>query len=104
MIRIDLAIQNPWHNDKKNPWIDIHQNEISISKNKLLDYGIDYHTWDLFRIEIDTRWRGQDHAGLEFDIRLFGLGFRIAIRDKRHWNHDANRWVNYDDPEEVEDW
>jgi hypothetical protein len=104
MINISFAIQNPWHNDDKSPWIDIHQDDIMITENKIFEYGIDYHTWDWFEISLDTRWRNEDHAGPKFSLRLFGLGIRLGISDKRHWNRDAQRWVDYNNPEEVEKW
>jgi hypothetical protein len=104
MIDFRFSIQNPWHNDKTSPWVDIHQNDKPITKNKTLEYGIDYHTWDWFVLDIDLRWRGEDHAGPKFFIRVFGLGLRIGISDNRHWNSGENRWVNYDNPEEVEKW
>jgi hypothetical protein len=104
MIYFDFTIQNPWHNEKKRPWRDLNQGDLAVTKNKTLEWCIDYYTYDWFEIGIDTRWRGQDHAGPRLQLRLFGLGIDIALRDNRHWNNDANRWVDYNNPEEVEKW
>lgn len=102
MIYFSFAIQNPWHNDKSSPWKDLGQGDWPITKNKTFEWGIDYATWEWFEIRLDTRWRGQDHAGPRFDIRLFGFGLRLGVSDNRHWNTDENRWVDYSNPEEVE--
>ena len=104
MIYFNFTIQNPWHNEKKSPWRDLFQGEWSVTKNKTFELLFDYYTFDWCEFGVDTRWRGQDHAGPSCDLRIFGLGIRFALRDNRHWNSDANRWVNYDNPEEVEKW
>lgn len=102
MIYFNFTVQNPWHNEKKRPWKDLFQGEWSVSKNKTFELMLDYYTYDLCELGFDTRWRGQDHAGPQFELRILGLGMRVAIRDNRHWNYDEDRWVNYNNPEEVE--
>lgn len=44
----------------------------------------------------------EDHAGFLFDISLFHRMLNVTFSDNRHWNYDAGRYVNYDNPEEVE--
>ena len=90
MIHFTLSIINPF---KTAPWRSLYQGEWRFSKNKQLEIQADYYAWFLLAIEVDLRVRGNDHAGPAFDIRLLGLGFRIAIRDARHWNYGANTWI-----------
>lgn len=104
MIYFNFTIQNPWHNDKKHPWRDLYQGEWTVTKNKTLGIRFDFYTWDWFEVGINTRWRGQSHAGPSINLRFFGLGFTIELTDNRHWNDDENRWVNYDNLEEVKKW
>lgn len=101
MIYFNFTVQNPWHNEKRRPWQDLFQGEWFITKNKIFEFRLDYYTYDWFEFSLDTRWRGEDHAGPKFALNLFGLGAVIAIRDNRHWNRDENRWVNYDNEDEV---
>lgn len=102
MIYLNFTIQNPWHNESKNPWRDLGQDEWHITKNKLFCFRLDHYTHDWFEFGINTRWRGDDHAGPSIDLRVLGLGVHIGIRDYRHWNYEENRWVNYDNPIESE--
>lgn len=104
MIYFDFTIQNQWHNETKHPWKDLFQGEWELTKNKTFELRFDYYTFDWFEFSLSTRWRGQSHAGPKLDLRILGLGVTIALRDNRHWNDDANRWVDYDNPEEVEKW
>ena len=46
----------------------------------------------LFSLDIDFRFRGQDHAGPKFRLEILGMMFNIHMYDERHWNYDANRW------------
>lgn len=43
-----------------------------------------------------------DHAGVMFELNLLRHFFIINLYDNRHWNDEENRYVNYDNPEEVE--
>jgi len=42
-----------------------------------------------------------DHAGLKFNIELFGLLFEFNIYDRRHWDYVKDTWQN-DYPEDKE--
>ena len=102
MIEFNFVLQNPWHSNKSSPWRSLFQGEWALTKNKTFELRFDYYTYDWFEFGLDTRWRGEDHAGPKLNLRFLGLGTVVAVRDNRHWNGDANRWVNYDNPEEVE--
>jgi hypothetical protein len=95
MIHFNIAIQNPWHNEKNNQWRDFYQNSWSLTENKRINVCIDYYTWNWFKFEVDTRWSGYDHAGPRVEIILFGLGLSVDINDTRHWDCDTNSWVEY---------
>lgn len=46
--------------------------------------------------DAEARWTHKsDHAGFELGIGLFGYGIHFRIYDTRHWNHDTNRWEEY---------
>lgn len=96
MFRFDFTIQNPFHNETKSPWQSLYQGEWIVSKNKTLEIGFFRYTYELFGISLDTRWRGQDHAGLSLEINMFGWKACISLPDHRHWNSGKNRW-NTDD-------
>lgn len=104
MIYFNFTIQNPWHTDKRQPWKDIFQGQWKITRNKNFEFRLDYYTYDWFEFGLNTRWRGEDHAGVAVDIRLFGLGVSVGVSDQRHWNYDKNRWVDYSNREEVKEY
>lgn len=95
MIYFNFSVRNPCHNEKNSPWKDIFQGGWTLTKNKIFEFRLDCYTYDLFEFELNTRWRGDDHAGPRFALRLFGLGLHVGIRDHRHWNYDQNCWVDY---------
>lgn len=71
-----------------------------LSPHKNLEIQVSHMGWaTLFEAEIDLRWFGHDHAGPKLALTLFGLYACIQVYDGRHWNHDANRWERYDDPD-----
>lgn len=104
MIYFNFTLQNPWHSDKRSIWKDIFQGEWRITENKRFNLRLDYYTYDLFEFGLNTRWRGEDHAGVGLDLRVLGLGLYLGIRDRRHWNYDKNRWVDYTNEAEVKEY
>lgn len=57
---------------------------------------------ELLRIEFDFTTR-QDHAGVTLELGLLGYKINFGYHDTRHWNYEKNRWINYDDPKEMEE-
>lgn len=92
MIFFRVAVQWPF---KSLPWRDIWQREFWLSKNKALELGLDFYLHDLFELAVNLYFPRGDHAGPSIEFRVFGLGFRIAVRDRRHWNHDAYMWEQH---------
>jgi hypothetical protein len=101
MIRLHFSLANPWHNEAKYPWRDLYQGEWQITKHKNLEIGFFFYMYKLFEFDLDIEWRGNDHAGPKFEFCILGLEFRIAMPDTRHWHYSENRWIDYNDPEEM---
>lgn len=104
MIYFNFTVHNPWHTDKTSPWKDLFQGSWHITNNKVFEFRTDFYTYDWFEFGLNTRWRGEDHAGVRLDLRVFGLGLHLGVSDQRHWNYDENRWVDYTNPEEVKEY
>lgn len=43
-------------------------------------------------------WK-RDHAGLNFDVTLFGVSFAASLYDVRHWDYENDCWETYNDEE-----
>lgn len=93
MISFSFSIANPF---KHKPFKDYWQRDISLTKNKTFEIGFYRYAWNLFEFQIDTRWRGRDHAGPSIELGIFGYTGRIGISDNRHWNSQTNDWQKYD--------
>lgn len=94
MIWFSFRIDNPWFKDKNKRQIDYFCIEKMVTKHKFIETQLSrFPIGTIFDITIDTRWRGQSHAGPNIDITLFGFGFILAFRDNRHWNYDEGRWM-----------
>ena len=69
----------------------------TLTKNKALEFQVSF--WgsfrELFVVGVDTRWTGQDHAGIKIDMTVFGFGFVLNLYDIRHWNYDTDSWEQY---------
>jgi hypothetical protein len=82
---------------------------IKLSKNKTFEFDLNY--WNnqgtIFSINLRLSYKG-DHAGLNFDLTLFGLSLTLDIHDNRHWNYTNNRWEAYPnedlDPKYIADY
>lgn len=103
MISLRFDLQNPFWKDRMNDLYKVYYElEKPISKNKTFECNINRHFYFLFVLHIDLSWRGQDHAGPKFILSLFGYELSLSIHDNRHWNDEQDRWVNYDNTDEVQ--
>lgn len=92
MIYFNFNIRNPrWWKRFENlfvkfgntPWKHKHW-EVQILKND-----------NLIRVEFEFTIK-QDHAGINLELGLFGYEIHFTFYDNRHWNHEQERWENYD--------
>jgi hypothetical protein len=65
-----------------------------ITRNKNFECELLYSNdhWFLFQLSWTKK---HDHAGLEFQIGLFGFSFAFKIYDSRHWDYKENSWMNH---------
>jgi len=91
MIKLHLSLKNPWVN--KKPGFHWCKNA-TLSKYKALEIEI----WqgaiqnNLGSLDIDTAWRGQDHAGPSLQVEFLGFKFHIKMYDIRNWNYQKGTW------------
>jgi hypothetical protein len=73
----------------------------NVSKNKTIELQIDRCGNDIIGFSFSFTIK-EDHAGLMIDLSLLRYSINFQFVDNRHWNPEENRWVNYDNKEEVE--
>lgn len=80
MIYITFVLHNPWSNRHQ-----IVANKVfSVTENKSIEIGL-YRNSCIIEFSFTIRGLKQDHAGLGFDIGLFGYNFDFSFYDNRHY-------------------
>ena len=101
MINLSFNISWPWFKDFEGLQHDYFYKSWRVTKNKTLELQISRGSDTIIGASFD--WRvNTDHAGVMFDVSLFRRFIHVSFCDNRHWNDEENRYVNYDNPEEVE--
>lgn len=103
MLSFSFYLSWPWFKPIEGWQKDYFCKTWKLSKHKSLEIQLSKAGKTL--IGFDLRWDSRcDHAGLMLDLSLFRHFFIINFYDNRHWNHEKDRYVNYDDPVEVEEY
>ena len=89
MIDISFTIKNPF---AKQQFKNIQTFYQALTTNKAFEAELLSDNTVLFTIEIDTEFRGSDHAGPNIVIGAFGYLLHLGIYDCRHWNYKNNTW------------
>jgi len=101
MISFSFYLRWPWFKDFKDGGRDYFFKCWSLSENKSLEVQVGEVNKTLIGFDVRTSTR-EDHAGIMFSIYLFRRFLYVSFHDNRHWNDEEGRYVNYDNPEEVE--
>jgi hypothetical protein len=103
MIRFSFSITNPWAKSNVNGK-DYVVWDKKLSTNWAAELQITkWSPTELFRLEVDTCWRGIDHAGPSIHIELFGYMFACKIYNVNHWDYETGTWEVYDPENEDEE-
>jgi len=67
---------------------------LSITKNKTLEYQLEFDEFCDQPLELSIKWTAkQDHAGIVFTFSIYRLfWYQLSLHDNRHWNIDDDRW------------
>lgn len=65
------------------------------AKHKVIEFQI-MKTDTLVVLRFTWRVRS-DHAGIELELGLLGYQLGFQQYDTRHWNDEANDWMNYEE-------
>ncbi len=87
MLSFNFTVNNPWSNRFKN--IKTWHGRTPIP-NKYWEFQI-YRDNSIVAVEgrLTTR---RDHAGSQLSIGLLSWRAEVTFYDKRHWDHQLNRW------------
>ena len=93
MIAFNFRIRNPFK------YADFENFGVStgpICENKSWEIQFMRYAYNIFEINVDLNWYGEDHAGPSININLFGYQVTAKIYDHRHWNYDTQDWEVYE--------
>lgn len=89
MIYINCKLNNMW---AKTNFKNLYNATGRIVSNKYWEFEIVRDCTNLIGVEIDTHWRGHDHAGFRFGIVFLCHSLQFAIYDNRHWDYETRNW------------
>lgn len=94
MIHLSFNISNPFHKSCNSNITNYIVKNFKVSKNKNFEFQICKagSPYNLFGIELDTRFTGRDHGGINFDVDLCGYVLILNLVDHRHWNFEDGDW------------
>ena len=94
MVRFGLTIYNPIATKFRWRCVRCWEEMIPFLRHKAYCIQIDHQNPDnVFSLDIDVRFRGEDHAGPKVALEFMGWSLDAKIYDTRHWNFDAGRWM-----------
>lgn len=103
MINFSFHLNWPWFKTDYEWSKDYFYKPWRVTKHKSLEVQVSRGGNTL--VGGSFRWDARcDHAGVMLELNLFRRFFIINFCDNRHWNDEKNRYVNYDDPDEVEEY
>lgn len=93
MIDLWFNIANPWAKDTGEAYHDFYVKTVKLTQNKLFEIQIaKTNLPKILCLCVSTTLTGEDHAGPEFNIEVFGYYFGVKIYDRRHWDYETNSW------------
>ena len=103
MIHLSFNLSFPWLNDKPEYYKEYFYKSWKVSKYKSSEIQIDRGGKILIGASFSFNTRC-DHGGVMIELTLFRRQIIFTFNDKRHWNEEKGRYVNYDDPEEIKEY
>jgi hypothetical protein len=109
MIRLSWIIRNWRPQESSASSKDYYYKQGSFSQRKHWEVQISKFacTRNLLELTLDLGWTGEDHAGPELIIEVFGHWFNMKMYDSRHWDYELGQWEEYPgavDERDDDDW
>jgi hypothetical protein len=74
---------------------NLYWKSLKLTKNKYFELEIVKDISYLFKMELDFRLTGKDHAGVVVSLGAIGYELTISVIDCRHWDYENNKWQTY---------
>lgn len=90
MISFNFNIDNPF----VDRWNTLFCKSGLLTQHKAWEFN-GYKTHHLINSGFNLTTKG-DHAGIQFELGVFGYSIEFQIYDTRHWDYENNQWENYE--------
>jgi hypothetical protein len=90
MISFNFNIDNAF----VDRWITLFCKSGLLAQHKAWELN-GYRTHHLINSGFKLTTKG-DHAGVQFELGVFGYSIEFQIYDTRHWDYENNQWENYE--------
>ena len=103
MLNFSFPLHWPWFKDRDDLCKDYFYKSWRVTEHKTLEFQVSRGGNAI--VGSSFRWdMNCSHAGVMFDITLFRRFLHVSLTDNRHWNYEKNRYVDYSNPEEAEEY
>ena len=94
MIQFSFNLRNPLFTNCNTNITNYIVKNWRITKNKNFEFQLCKagSVYNLFGIELDTRFKRRHHAGFNFDLDLCGYVLILNLIDNRHWDFEHDTW------------
>ena len=86
MIYFNFNIDNPF----TDRWNTLFYKSGLLTQYKVWEFN-GYRTHHLINSSFKLTTKG-DHAGIQFELGVFGYSIEFQIYDTRHWDYENNHW------------
>lgn len=94
MLYFKCKLTNLW---TKNNFKNLFSSTGHLFGHKYWEFQILRDYTDLLGLEINTHYRGHDHAGFSITVTVLCHSVEFLVYDHRHWNFDTNTWLSPED-------
>jgi hypothetical protein len=89
MIHLSFGLRNPF----TDTFETLYFKGGRVMEYKAWEFQVN-RTSEVIGVSLSATTR-QDHAGVYFDIALFGYSVMFKLDDNRHWDDDKGEWESY---------
>ena len=93
MISTHFRIENPW---AKDDFSSLWDKSWLVASCTAIELQCIKYSYNIFEFQFAWNIRS-DHAGVKFNVGIFGYSFHFDLYDTRHWDREKSAWEKYNE-------